>query len=194
MKKLFFAMIIALTSLSTFGQGTGYEFTVDFTGALGITNLSKYNVGISLVNGYRFNNKFALGIGVGFRYAETLYYYSSDERLGDYESRDNKYLVPAFGYFKFNFTDSDISPFIVGNVGYAFDVGQNKNKNLEGLFAEPIIGVDFKADKSIWYLGIGANVQNHHYENFRISNTSMSGERTIKGVAPSLALHFGIQF
>ncbi|MBR4772667.1 MAG: hypothetical protein IK009_08050 [Bacteroidales bacterium] len=193
MKKHILSLFVALISLCSFGQSKGYEFTVDATGALGLSNLSKYNIGISLINGYRFSDMLSMGLGIGFRYAETLYYYSNDERLGDYESRDNKYLVPIFAHLKYNFSDGVISPFIIGDVGYTFDIGYNKNKNLEALFVEPIIGIDFKSANSIYYLGIGANVQQHHYSHFRISNTSMSADRTIKGVVPTIALHFGIQ-
>lgn len=184
-------MLAALISLPSFGQG--YMLAVDATGALGVTNLSKYNVGISVINGYHFSDRFALGLGVGFRYAETLYYDSEDYKIGDHESRDNKYLLPVFLHAKFNFTDGAISPFIVGDVGYTLDVGKNPNKNLEGIFVEPIIGVDFKSAKAIWYLGVGANVQQHHYSHFRVA-TSNSGESTVKGVAPTIALHFGVQF
>lgn len=194
MKKLAVLILATLLPLMAFGQKTGYELTIDATGAIGLSNLSKYNAGVSVINGYRFNDKIAIGLGVGFRYAETLYYYSEDSTLGNYESRDNKFLIPIFLQAKFNFIDGKISPFIIGDIGYTIDVGQNQNKNLEALFVEPIIGVDFKSVKTTWYLGLGVNLQQHHYQHFHISSVTMSGDRRVNGMAPTLALHFGVQF
>lgn len=194
MKRIIFTLSLALFSLLASAQNRGYEFSAEATGAIGISNNSKYNVGASIINGYRINEKFAIGLGIGFRYAETLYYYSEDSTLGNYESRDNKFLLPVFLRAKFNFIEGNISPFIIGNLGYTIDVGENKNKNLEALFVEPIVGVDFKSGKSTWFLGLGVNVQQHHYSHFYISSVTMSGDRRVNGVAPTLALHFGVQF
>lgn len=194
MRKLIIACSLALFSLLASAQNGGYEFSAEATGAIGLSNNSKYNVGASIINGYRINEKFAIGLGIGFRYAETLYYYSEDSTLGNYESRDNKFLLPIFLRAKFNFIEGNISPFIIGDLGYTFDVGQNQNKNLEALFVEPIVGVDFKSVKSTWFLGLGVNVQQHHYQHFHISSVTMSGDRRVNGVAPTLALHFGVQF
>ena len=194
MKRFYLLLLLAFVPSISFSQSRGYELTIDANAGIGITNLSKYNVGVSVINGYRLNDKFALGLGVGFKYAETLYYYSDDKTLGDYESRDNKYLIPIFFQAKFNFTDGAIAPFIIGDIGYTVDVGKNPNKNLEAFFVEPIVGVDFKSKKTTWYIGLGANVQQHHYEYFHISDIVKSSERTVKGVAPTLTLHFGVQF
>ena len=194
MRKLIIALSFALFSLLASAQNGGYEFSAEATGAIGISNTCKYNVGVSIINGYRINEKFAIGLGIGFRYAETLYYYSEDSTLGNYESRDNKFLLPIFLRVKFNFIEGNISPFIIGDLGYTFDVGQNQNKNLEALFVEPIVGVDFKSGKSTWFLGLGVNVQQHHYQHFHISSVTMSGDRRVNGVAPTLALHFVVQF
>ena len=194
MRKLIIVCSLALFSLLASAQNRGYEFSAEATGAIGLSNNSKYNVGASIVNGYRINEKFAIGLGIGFRYAETLYYYSEDSTLGNYESRDNKFLLPIFLRAKFNFITRNISPFIIGDIGYTFDVGQNQNKNLEALFVEPIVGVDFKSGKSTWFLGLGVNVQQHHYQYFHISSVTMSGDRRVNSVAPTLALHFGVKF
>ena len=194
MRKLIIVCFCALFPLLASAQNGGYEFSAEATGAIGLSNNSKYNAGASIVNGYRINEKFSIGLGIGFCYAETLYYYSEDSTLGNYESRDNKFLLPVFLRTKFNFSKGNISPFIIGDLGYTFDVGQNKNKNLEAFFVEPIIGVDFKTGKSTWFLGLGVNVQQHHYQHFHISSVTMSGDRRVNGVAPTLALHFGVQF
>lgn len=194
MKKITLLLLIALCPFLAFAQTRGYVFSVDASAGLGVSNLSKYSAGVSIINGYRISEKFAVGLGVGFKYAETLYCYSDDNTLGDYESRDNKYLVPVFLHAKFNFTAGSIAPFIVGDVGYTFDIGKNPNKNLEALFVEPIIGVDFKSKSTTWFIGIGANVQQHHYEYFHISDIIKSSERTVRGFAPTLNLHFGVAF
>ncbi len=194
-QRLFILLLSSILSISgVFAQNSGYELTVEGVGAIGVSNLSKYNVGVSVINGFRFGTQLSVGLGVGFRYAETLYYFSEDNTLGNYESRDNKFLFPIFAHVKYNFTKGDIAPFIVGDIGYTFDLGKNPNKNLEALFVEPVIGVDFKSPKTTWFIGLGANVQQHHYTYFHISDKVKSSDRTIKGVAPSLALHFGVQF
>lgn len=194
MKRVLFLLFLVIYSNFLFAQSRGYELSIDAAAGLGVTNLSKYSAGVSIINGYRISEKFAVSLGVGFKYAETLYYYSDDNTLGDYESRDNKYLVPVFLQVKFNLTNGSIAPFIVGDVGYTFDLGRNQNKNLEALFVEPIIGVDFKSKSTTWFVGIGANVQQHHYEHFHISDVIKSSERTIRGFAPTLNLHFGVAF
>ena len=194
MKRVIILFLFAVCPILAFSQSKGYEFSVDASAGLGLSNLSKYSVGASVINGYRLSDKFSIGLGVGFKYAETLYYYSEDSTLGNYDSRDNKFLVPVFLRAKFNFTDGAIAPFITGDFGYTFDVGKNPNKNIEGLFAEPIVGVDFKSKGATWFLGIGANVQQHHYEYFRISDVIKSSESTVKGVVTTLALHFGVAF
>lgn len=194
MRKFIIVCLFALFSSVASAQTGGYEFSAEATGAIGLSKYSKYNVGASIINGYRFNDRFAIGLGIGFRYAETLYYFSEDSKLGNYESRDNKFLLPIFLRAKFDFIEGKIAPFIIGDIGYTIDVGQNQYKNLDALFVEPIIGVDFKTGKSTWFLGLGVNVQQHHYQYFHISSVTMSSERRVNDVAPTLALHFGVQF
>lgn len=168
----------------------GYEKSIEVGGSVGIDQFTKSSFEIDMVNGYRFNDYFLVGAGVGFRYTDALYYQSY--LLSDfYESRDGKYLIPLFARLKINFTKGIISPFLLGNIGNTFDVGQNPNKNTYGLMIEPAFGIDFKLneEKTGMYLLVGFNMQSAEFRYY-----SIRGDENITGLANSISLRGGIKF
>lgn len=199
MKKLLLLISIILCPIGSFSQNNKIALDLDVNGAIGLDNLSKYNVGISLVPKINVNNYLFFGVGLGFKYAETLYNHTL-EYLTSYhieyedESRDHKTLIIPFVHLKYNFSNDRVSPFFSGNVGYTIDVGQNPYKNLEGLYIEPIVGLDFDNGNTKSYLGVGFSIQKHHYTDFYISSVTMSSDKTVYGESLSLSLHMGIAF
>lgn len=199
MKKLIILLCIIICPNGLYSQNNPFALDLDINGAVGLDNLSKYNVGLSIVPKLNVNNNLFLGIGFGFKYAETLYnhtteYLSSFHIEYEDESRDHKTLLTPFIQVKYKFLNEGISPFLLGNVGYTIDIGQNPYKNLEGLYVEPVVGVDFDNGNTKTYLGLGLSVQKHHYTDFYISSVTMSHDTTVKGESLSLSLHMGVTF
>ena len=188
--KIFFTTLL-LTGifLSVNGQ-VGYEKSIELGGAIGLDKFTKGSFEIDMINGYRFNDCFSLGVGTGFRYTDALYY-TSNTLDYYFESRDGKFLIPLYARVKANLTKAKVSPFFLANVGYTFDVGQNPNKNTYGLMIEPSFGVDFKLnEKNLgFYFLVGFNMQKAEYTYFRKTD-----EEKIQGVAGSATFKGGIKF
>lgn len=189
MKKLFLMALLMCVLFSVKAQ-IGYEKSIELGGSIGLDKFTKSSFEIEMINGYRFNDYFSLGMGVGFRYTDALYYRSTT--LGDfYESRDGKYLIPLYARIKANLTNTKISPFLLANVGYTFDVGQNPNKNTYGFMIEPAFGIDFKLneDKLGLYFLVGFNLQNAEYTYYGVYDSEKQ-----TGMASSIAIRGGIKF
>lgn len=195
MKQLRFFSILAalLCSVSMMAQNKGYEKALELFGGPGLSDDSKYSLGVDFVNGYRANETFFIGGGVGFKYAECRYYHSYMGKDDTYDSRDNKYLIPVFARAKVNLTKTNVSPFIAADLGWTFDVGQNPNKNIEGFFAEPQLGLDFNLGGLGMYLNAGVNIQNFHYTYFTITDRE-TGDENISYMIGTLNIKFGVRF
>jgi hypothetical protein len=181
--------MLCLISSGTYAQ-SGYEKSIEVGGLIGLDKFTNGSFEIEMINGYRFNSYFSVGAGVGFRYTDALYYksYMSHE---SYESRDGKYLIPFFGRVKANFTDTKVSPFLLADFGYTFDIGQNPNKNTYGLLINPAFGVNIKLNENkigLYFL-VGYNLQNAQYKYFNDTSDEM-----ITGMAESISLKAGIKF
>ena len=176
----------------------GYEKAIEINGGIGLNEFSKYSFGIEMINGYRFNDYFSIGFGAGFRYTNALYFQSyqySNHQSSTSDSYDGKYLIPLHARVKANLSSAKVSPFLMLDGGYTIDVGQNPNKNTEGLFFEPVIGVDVIMDeKSSMYFGVGVNFQNAHYKYFSIGGYSGSYDKVKAGMASTLNLRIGFVF
>ena len=171
--RLFTILATLLCSVSLMAQNKGYEKALEIFGGPGLSDDSKYSIGVDIINGYRANETFFIGGGIGFKYAECRYYHSYSSILGEkdvYDSRDHKYLIPVFARAKVNLTKTNVSPFVAADLGWTFDVGQNPNKNIEGFFAEPQLGLDLNLDGLGMYFIAGVNIQNYHYTYFSITS------------------------
>ncbi len=179
-------------------QASGYEKAIEINGGVGLNKFSKYSFGIEMINGYRFNDYFSIGFGAGFRYTNALYYHSyqySNHQSSTYDSYDGKYLIPLHVRAKANLSPAKVSPFLMLDGGYTFDVGQNPNKNTEGLFFEPAFGVDIKLDdKTTMCFGVGVNFQNAHYKYYSIGGYSGSYDLEETGLASTLNIRIGFKF
>ena len=161
--------------------------SIEAYGGVSIDNYSKYSFGTSYSIGGALSSKFHLGGGVGFRYIEALYYTSSLTSIS--ESYDGKYLIPLFARVTVNLTDEGVRHFIRCDLGYTFDIGQNQNKNTEGLFFHPAVGFTFTTSaKSSVYLAAGLNVQHTHYQRYGVPI------ETIDGYTSNLIFTIGMNF
>ena len=197
-RKRLFSLLVAIFCINSFIYASGYEKSIEINCGVGLNKFSKYSLGVEMINGFRFNDYFAVGVGVGFRYTNALYYHSyqsSNHQSTTYDSYDGKYLIPLHARVKANLSSAKVSPFLMLDGGYTFDVGKNPNKNTEGLFFEPAIGVDIKLDdvNSI-YFGVGVNLQNSHYQYFSIGGYSGSYDSVEKGLASTLNFRIGFSF
>ena len=198
MKKSSLLLVISMFCMNSMMHAGGYEKAIEINGGIGLNEFSKYSFGIEMINGYRFNDYFSVGFGVGFRYTNALY--MSTHRYSNYQwyssdSFDGKYLIPLNIRAKANLSSAKVSPFLMVDGGFTIDVGQNKNKNTEGLFFEPAFGVDIKLDdKNTMYFGVGVNFQNAHYKYFSIGGYSGSDISEINGMASTLNFRIGFKF
>lgn len=195
MKKVLLLFAMAMLSLSLNAQN--YRQSIELSLGVGLDKYSKYAIGIGYQGGIQVK-KFYAGLGVGFRYADVLYYTSWDNTGYDtdyYESRDGKYLIPINLRLKYNFTDNKVSPYLLADVGYTFDVGKNPNKNIEGFFVEPQLGIDINLNEgNVIEIGLGANIQNYHYTRFIFSKYDGSEISEPKFMIGILQLHIGFTF
>ena len=198
MKKRLLILAISMFCMNNVIQASGYEKSIEINGGVGLNKFSKYSFGIEMINGYRFNNYFSIGFGTGFRYTNALYYHSyqySHYQSTTYDSFDGKYLIPLHVRAKANLSPAKVAPFLMLDGGFTIDVGQNENKNTEGLFFEPSFGIDINFDeKNSMYVGVGVNFQNAHYKYFSIGGYSGSDVSEIKGMAGTLNFRVGFKF
>lgn len=117
----------------------GYAFGVDYYNI----NFLKLNV----INGYRINPYFSVGIGAGLRY-----YFEGESAI-----------IPLFLDFRTNIIDKKVSPYLALGCGYSF----NATNSFEGvgLLFNPTAGIRFKmSKKSSINVGIGYELQKYDAE------------------------------
>lgn len=192
--------VIALTiaCATSFAQTKGYEKSIEIHGGIPIDNNSKFAVGITMMNGYRFNDFFYLGAGAGYEYFDALYG-SSYEYIGKGESKKDKSyygksMIRLFGRVKANLTKTKVSPYFAGDIGYAIDLNANEWGSSSGLMFEPQFGLDFKLPEKIGlYVAVGFRGQQNSYTAFDLTLGS-SGSEKRKFLAEQIGLKFGIVF
>lgn len=188
MRKSIFFAILLLFAMNVHSQNV--EQSLEAYGGTSTDKFSKYSFGTSYEIGGSLSSKIHLGGGVGFRYTKALYYtsYGSYDK-SYYESFDGKYLIPIFARIVMNLTEEGVKPFLRCDLGYSFDVGQNPNKNTEGLFFHPAIGLNIStSEKSSLYFAAGLNVQHTHYEHISVPS------ETIVGYTNNLIFSVGMKF
>lgn len=174
MKKTFYLTLLSIFVLcsSVNAQNKGYEKSIELGYAVGIGKIQNDIFNISMINGYRVNNTFFIGIGFGIGYSDVINRY--DYELGNItEHRTETLLVPIFANIKVNLTDeSKVSPFLSLDIGYTIDANQYL-RDAPGFMFKPNFGVDFKITQTVSiYTKIGINLQHFNYtytRNIRIN-------------------------
>lgn len=194
MKKLLLLALFALT-FNSFLYSQSYQKSLEVYGGPAIDKYSKFSFGLSMNNGCSIKNQFFFGLGVGFRYTNAYYYgsYSSSTHSAT-SSYDGKFLIPIYGRLSVSLTKTKIKPVLSCDLGYTIDVGQNPNKNTEGFFYEPEIGVviDLEEKTSIYFL-VGLNNQKTHYDYYSITSYNPGVER-VDGITSTLTFRVGMNF
>ena len=199
MKKNALFLLMIFASSFAFAQNKGYEKAIEANGGIGLDNCQKYTFGVSMINGYRFNDNLFLGAGVGYEYLNGLYYHSYEYQgkiLGssNYDSFDVRNLVQAFARLKFNLTGNSISPFFSADLGTTIGLSSNEIQMANGLFYEIGVGCDFKInDVQTFYILFGYNAQNYEYKYYDTTFGS-SGVDLEKQMSGKFCVHFGLKF
>lgn len=197
-KVLLFAFALALGA-SSVAQTSGYEKSIEINGGFSLDDYQNYTFGIGMVNGYRINDNFYVGLGIGYEYLKGLYYKSYEYVGGiigskNYTSEDIRNNIQIFGRIKANLTSSKVSPFLSCDLGYNAGLGGNNIKMATGLFYEPAFGIDFKmSDEQTIYFTIGYNSQNYEYKFYNLTlGNSYDKIENVK--AGKLNLRLGFKF
>lgn len=199
MKK--FLLVIACLLLlhgNVSAQNKGFEKAIEVNGSVGLDKCTKYTFGANFIGGYRFNDSFFIGAGVGYTYLEGLYYHSY-EYVGkynsqNYDSYDVRSNLQIFVRTKLNLTSTKVSPFVMIDLGGTFGLTSNEIKMANGFMYEPAIGVDFKInEKQTVYAMLGYKGQQYQYKYFNLTYGDTSIE-TLKENSGGFCFHLGFKF
>lgn len=154
----------------------GYQGIVEVgygikTGDYGL-NVLKFNI----INGYRINNNFAVGLGTGIRHYT--------------EGGESATLIPIFADLRANITSKNIAPYVAFGIGYSFNASDSFSGI--GLLINPTAGVGFKMKtRSILHVGLGYEMQrtkatySDYYNNYYYESSETTG---------AISLNVGISF
>lgn len=159
--------------------------------------------GIEVVSGYRFNKYLSLEIGIGIRYYHVSWnykfihdYFNIDNHHDAYQlmnkkSYDEMIIIPVHARAKINFPTNTIdSPFFLCDVGYEFSTDKNKDNN--GFFFEPALGIDFRLKNAIkLYIAMGLN---YYYYMFYIDDNISQYIYSKKDYINTVTLKIGVGF
>ena len=167
MKKIFILLLVAL--FANVSKAQGYQSEVNINYDLGVDDDKNSSFGAKYIGGYRFNNNFRLGAGVGISYIDLKYedaYVSSKLNYYD-EYRESAMNIPVFINAKVNFIGGDrISPFLSMDLGYSIFVPFSKyaERNQLGFFLSPSFGVDFPIGNGALLVQVGYKYQCRKFE------------------------------
>lgn len=199
MRRILLVAAALLTCVVAFGQNKGYEKSIEINGGFGLDDCQKYTFGISMINGYRINDYFFIGAGVGYEYLNGLYYHNYEYKgsiIGStsYDSYDVRNNIQLFGRVKANLTNTKVSPFLSVDLGYNLGLSSNDIKMANGLLFQPSFGCDFKiSNKQSIYVMLGYNGQNYEYKWFDTSLGS-SGDEMKQELAGKFSINVGFNF
>ncbi len=182
-------------SLPLCAQNKGYEKSIEVGYAVGIGEYNNDIINLSMINGYRINDNFYAGLGVGVGYSNAITYVDIKYGITN-ETRSDAFLIPIFAHLKANLTSGDISPFFSFNIGYTIDVNSYL-KDAPGLMLQPNFGVDFRVNEKTSIYGlIGLNLQHYDYTyTYNLGTTSSNWEVTQKSeLFKAIDLKIGFKF
>ncbi len=189
---IFITAMFCLTN--NYANAQSYEKAIELNVGLGLDKTNKYGIGLSMINGYRFNDYFYLGAGIGYKNTRSLYYTTTTQYGYYYESFDNRNLIQLYGRLKVNLSSNKISPFLQIDLGGSIDVNSNKGAgNSGGLIVEPTFGMRFKnsKNKSSIDLSLGYNIQKMEYRSWNLITHS---DKMVDATAGQLVLRFCYNF
>ncbi|MEI7501123.1 MAG: hypothetical protein WCK84_11835 [Bacteroidota bacterium] len=140
----------ASTSTASASKGekkSGYYGSIRAGGGIGLGNSQDVAIlKLDIINGYRFNQYFAAGIGIGGQD-----YFSTD-------LSNHSYCGSIFANFMGRYPDTKIAPYLGVGCGYTFQITPSFGGL--GFLLNPTVGVSFRLGKSTIELGVGYLMQN----------------------------------
>ena len=150
-------------------MNSGYSGRIELGYAYGVGDFPIDNIKFNFINGYRINNYFSLGLGLGVRY------YPDEEAV----------LVPIFLDVRSRFLQGNVSPYFAFNVGYTLDATADFAGS--GILISPQIGVSIlNSSSSDINIGLAYDIQK--LKNFEYIYSG----RTVS--LNAVSLNFGIAF
>jgi len=142
---------ISLYNDAKFHYTKGMFYSFQFGGNIGNTENHQTSQ-VDFIVGYRFNKKFAAGLGFG-----TSYNYSFSFGL-DIDATS----APVFAYGRYYPFDKKVRPFVAGRIGWSFpDQEAFRGDHNGGFLVQPEIGVNFSSRRRVRFLvSIAQQVQN----------------------------------
>ena len=170
MKKIFCVLLLSCFTITGFvyAQNNKFEKAVEVNGGVGLDDRVEYTFGLNFVGGYRLNDMFLIGGGLGYSYINGLYYTSFGPGVyHDYDSYDIRNNLNLFARIKMNFTNTAISPFLSIDLGGTIGMSSNSTKMANGFLFEPAFGCDFSINEmQKLYLMIGYKGMQYQYHIF----------------------------
>lgn len=198
MKKILFIACLTVLCGTTLAQNKGFEKAIEVNGGIGLDDYTNYSFGVNFVGGYRFNETFFVGAGLGYSYLDGLYY-SHYEYLGlgnsiNYDSYDARSNVQVLARAKVNLTKSKVSPFILVDLGGTFGLTSNDIKMANGLIYEPAFGVDINiSNEQSVYIMLGYKGMQYQHKAFNTTYGD-AGVELRKGTTGNFCVHIGFKF
>ena len=156
MKKILLTTLLLFLFLASSAQPQeGIEKSVQTGYSVGYGDIRSSSYNVAFTYGYRLNPISYIGAGTGIGFTD-----------GNYD----KYIIPLYAIFKFNFTKTKISPFFQFNVGYTFGLNSKIGEGY-GVLYTPSFGLDYNLTpvKSV-YFQVGVDFQGHHvFDNIEYS-------------------------
>ena len=197
MKKYVFIVCAMIWAATTLHAQKGYEKALQLDTKFGLGDFKQtYNVGITMTNGYRFNEHFMLGANVGIAFSEYVGSVDWSNILGTtigYNRMEKGVLIPLSAVAKYNFTKKSVSPYISANVGYTFNVKTYVGDSY-GLFIMPAFGIDFALDKCTLFLQLNFDAQQTSYTDYNNALLLSKTDAWTDGWFKSLGLSLGVCF
>ena len=198
MKKICLIIGMILCCGTGFAQDKGFEKAIEVNGGVGLDDCINYTFGANFIGGYRISPSFFVGAGLGYTYIDGLYYKSYEyinkgESLS-YNSIEARSNLQAFVRAKYNLTKSNVSPFLLVDLGGTFGLTSNKIKMANGFMYEPAFGVDFKIkNEQTIYVMLGYKGTQYQYKYFNTTYGD-SGVELQKKTAGTFCIHLGFKF
>jgi hypothetical protein len=151
---------------------------VNYSGISLLPGENSTAVRFQVINAYRFSEKFSAGLGVG--------YIPYNDPLG---------LLPIFLEARYQFLESNISPFVFFRTGYGISVLADKDLQVDnhvgGLVLNPGIGVVFHTNGAIgWSFTAGLNIDHAAFDQQRWAGQTVRTKLVYQRLQVGVALSF----
>ena len=167
--------------------------------------------GLTYVGGYQLNKRHYIGVGLGVEFdplfEPVFLSYSDIDSWGGFSLPGNNVQFPIYAYYRFNFLQSRLSPFVGCALGGILakptmaEIFADANNHdtyhfyysSSGVLFNPQLGVDFKmTPKSSVYFSIGCKM--HNLNEYRGVSDYVSPTLIIESRFPAMSLDINLGF